>query len=86
MHPAPTFTSTFGSVHDDTPLDGRIYHPARRRSGRESPLDGPRTPPRGAIVAHPYTTLGGSYDDAVVLFAVAELLKAGFVVGTFNFR
>ena len=46
------------------------------------------TPSRGggAIVAHPYTPLGGSYDDAVVLAAVAEILKAGFVVGTFNFR
>lgn len=84
MLPAPTFTSTIGSVHDDTPLDCRIYHPARRSCG-ESQLEGPWRP-RGAIVAHPYTTFGGSYDDAVVLLAVAEMLKAGFVVGTFNFR
>lgn len=84
MLPAPTFSFTIGSVHDDTPLDCRMYHPAcwsRSESHLESPWK-----PRGAIVAHPYTTLGGSYDDAIVLSAVAEILKAGFVVGTFNFR
>lgn len=84
MLPAPSFSFTIGSVHDDTPLDCRIYHPARW-SFRESPLDSPWKP-RGAIVAHPYTALGGSYDDGVVLSTVAEILKAGFVAGTFNFR
>lgn len=40
----------------------------------------------GAIVAHPYTSLGGSYDDSTVLHVVRELMKKGFTVGTFNFR
>lgn len=37
-------------------------------------------------MAHPYTSLGGCYDDFVVLSVVAELVKLGIVVGTFNFR
>lgn len=37
-------------------------------------------------MAHPYTSLGGCYDDLVVLSVVAELVKIGIVVGTFNFR
>ncbi|KAF7517209.1 hypothetical protein PCG10_001527 [Penicillium crustosum] len=43
-------------------------------------------PNRGAIVAHPYATLGGCYDDPVVGFIGSELLQAGCIVGTFNFR
>ncbi|KAL8920868.1 MAG: hypothetical protein Q9208_006040 [Pyrenodesmia sp. 3 TL-2023] len=39
-----------------------------------------------AIVAHPWTALGGSYDDATVLHAVTALMERGFTVGTFNFR
>lgn len=84
MLPAPTFTCTIGSIHDDTPLDCRIYHPPHWS------LSDPHLEyvwkPRGAIIAHPYTALGGSYDDGVVLSAVSEILKAGFVAGTFNFR
>ncbi|TDZ19089.1 hypothetical protein Cob_v008008 [Colletotrichum orbiculare MAFF 240422] len=37
-------------------------------------------------MAHPYAPLGGCYDDPVVGIVAAELLKQGFVVGTFNFR
>jgi len=37
-------------------------------------------------VTHPYAPLGGSYDDPVVVSALSEILKQGFVVGTFNFR
>lgn len=37
-------------------------------------------------MAHPYTSFGGSYDDYVVLSVVMEMLEAGFVTGTFNFR
>lgn len=37
-------------------------------------------------MAHPYTSLGGCYDDFVVLSVVAELMKIGIIVGTFNFR
>jgi len=38
------------------------------------------------VVAHPYAPLGGNYDDRVVGIVADELLKEGFVVGTFNFR
>lgn len=41
---------------------------------------------KGAVVAHNYTGLGGSHDDIVVLTVVGELLRAGFMVGTFNLR
>ena len=41
---------------------------------------------RGAIIAHPYGPLGGCYDDPVVQSVVTEVLKHGFIVGTFNFR
>ncbi|KZF26191.1 hypothetical protein L228DRAFT_242618 [Xylona heveae TC161] len=41
---------------------------------------------RGAVIAHPYAPLGGSYDDPAVHLLASEALRAGFVVGTFNFR
>lgn len=37
-------------------------------------------------MAHPYAPMGGSYDDRVVNIVVQEFLKAGWIVGTFNFR
>jgi hypothetical protein len=88
--PPPTCTFTIPSIHDDTPLDCRIYHPA----GLSLHLDGlygSSRPPkgwrkRGAIIAHPYAPMGGSYDDPVVAAAGKVLLEKGFVVGTFNFR
>lgn len=89
----PTFTFTIPSLHDSVPLNCRIYHPHHQRSCSSSRY--PRQPDvcvqklwksRGAIVAHPYTSLGGCYDDFVVLSVVAELVKLGIVVGTFNFR
>jgi hypothetical protein len=82
--PGPTFSFVIPSIHDDTPLDCRIYHPHRWLPGEVN--DTIPWTPRGAIIAHPYTTLGGSYDDYVVLVAVAEIVNAGFVAGTFNFR
>lgn len=39
-----------------------------------------------AIVTHPWPTLGGSYNDIIVLHAVTVLLERGFTVGTFNLR
>lgn len=40
----------------------------------------------GAIIAHPYAPLGGSFYDPIVT-AVGELfLQKGFIVGVFNFR
>ncbi|KAF1913919.1 hypothetical protein BDU57DRAFT_558851 [Ampelomyces quisqualis] len=37
-------------------------------------------------MAHPYAPMGGSYDDRVVGIVADEFLKAGWIVGTFNFR
>ncbi|KAK4697427.1 hypothetical protein P7C71_g641, partial [Lecanoromycetidae sp. Uapishka_2] len=84
MLPEPTFSFTIPSVHDDIPLDCRLYNPLSsvlRPADNETPWD-----PRGAIIAHPYGPLGGCYDDPVVSSAAAEILKQGFVIGTFNFR
>ncbi|KAJ5632442.1 hypothetical protein N7490_008781 [Penicillium lividum] len=78
----PTFSFLIPSVHDGRKLECRVYLP-RHYENIES------TTPRhiqGAIFAHPYATLGGSYDDPVVSFIGGELLHAGFIVGTFNFR
>lgn len=75
----PAYSFTIPSVHDDTPLDCRVYHP----SCIAEPAVSCRN---GAIVAHPYAPLGGFYDDHVVETIVEQLLEIGFVVGTFNFR
>ncbi|KAJ5778158.1 hypothetical protein N7520_001404 [Penicillium odoratum] len=78
----PTFSFLIPSVHDGRQLECRVYLP-RHYENIES------TTPRhiqGAIFAHPYATLGGSYNDPVVSFIGGELLNAGFIVGTFNFR
>lgn len=83
MLPPPALAFTIPSIHDDsTLLDCRIHHPASLASN-------PHAPPwrkHAAIVAHPYATLGGSYDDAVVETVAATLLRQGYLVGTFNFR
>lgn len=80
----PTFSFTIPSIHDDILLSCRIYNPPHSVL---DPVDSSLIwVPRGAVVAHPYAPLGGCYDDAVVLSAAAEILKQGFVVGTFNFR
>ncbi|KUI57150.1 hypothetical protein VP1G_04417 [Cytospora mali] len=82
MLPVPTLSFTIPSIHDDTTLECRIYHP-------QSLAANPRSPPwrkHAAIVAHPYASLGGCYDDSVVEIVSATLLRQGFLVGTFNFR
>ena len=79
----PTFSFTIPSIHDDTTLDCRIYHPTPLRDSASDPCGWQK---KGAVVAHPYAPLGGSYDDHVVGIIAEELLKEGFVVGTFNFR
>ena len=84
MLPEPTFTFTIPSVHDNTPLDCRIYSPPQKVL--DSIDSDEQWHPRGAIFAHPYAPLGGCFDDGVVLSMTAEVLKHGFVVGTFNFR
>lgn len=83
MLPPPALAFTIPSIHDNsTLLDCRIHHPASLTSN-------PHAPPwrkHAAIVAHPYASLGGSYDDAVVETVSATLLRQGYLVGTFNFR
>ncbi|KAF2823251.1 hypothetical protein CC86DRAFT_298621 [Ophiobolus disseminans] len=37
-------------------------------------------------MAHPYAPMGGSHDDRVVGIVIDEFLKAGWIIGTFNFR
>ena len=84
MVPEPEFSFTIPSIHDNTVLDCRLYHPPSSCNigpGKENLWR-----PRGAIIAHPYASLGGSYDDYIVLCMVVEALQEGFVVGTFNFR
>ncbi|KAE8134335.1 Alpha/Beta hydrolase protein [Aspergillus pseudotamarii] len=76
--PSPTYSFTIPSLHDETPLDCRLYLPHHSSLQLETI--------RGAIIAHPYAPLGGCYDDPVVSFVGGELLKTGYIVGTFNFR
>ncbi|KAI2792339.1 hypothetical protein POX_b02376 [Penicillium oxalicum] len=79
-----TLAFNLPSVHDHCQLECRLRLPSSLRSkdlGQHSTLG-----IRGAIIAHPYAPLGGSYDDAVVDFLSSELLQAGYVVTTFNFR
>lgn len=86
----PHYSFTIPSIHDDTTLDCRIYHPDIYHpdifdysAGNDS---GARWRKRGIVMAHPYAPMGGSYDDRVVGIVVEEMLKAGYIVGTFNFR
>ncbi|KAI9371948.1 Alpha/Beta hydrolase protein [Aspergillus egyptiacus] len=80
--PSPIHSFSIPSIYDSVQLACRVYLPPQL-------LDSGHTSQwrvRGAIVAHPYASLGGSYDDPIVNFIGAELLEAGYVVGTFNFR
>ena len=82
--PEPHYNLTIPSIHDDTTLDCRIYHPTALNT-----LDGAtetQWKKQGIVMAHPYAPMGGSYDDRVVGIVVDEFLKAGWIVGTFNFR
>ena len=79
MHlPEPALTFTLPSTHDGTILDCRVYHPLS--------LATTWRPRHAAVVAHPYAPLGGSYDDPIVADVSSQLLRRGFIVGTFNFR
>jgi alpha/beta superfamily hydrolase len=83
--PDAHYNFTIPSIHDDTTLNCRIYHPdALSKSTKTG--DAPQWRTRGIIMAHPYAPMGGSYDDRVVGIVVEEFLRAGWVVGTFNFR
>ncbi|RDW87489.1 hypothetical protein BP5796_03183 [Coleophoma crateriformis] len=85
MLPPPTIVFTIPSIHDDTVLDCRVYHPLRLNPSTVSQVSAPWEK-KAAIVAHPYAPLGGCYDDAVVDIVASTILKQGFIVGTFNFR
>jgi hypothetical protein len=76
--PKPSSAFTIPSIHDDLELDCRVYYPRfcdNQFFGRAF-----------AILAHPYATLGGCYDDPVVGLVGSTLLQNGVTVGTFNFR
>lgn len=83
MLPEPTLSFTLPSIHDNnTTLECRVYHP----QSLSTSLKAPPWRKHAAIVAHPYATLGGCFDDQVVHMISATLLHQGFLVGTFNFR
>ncbi|KAF2486486.1 Alpha/Beta hydrolase protein [Neohortaea acidophila] len=84
----PTYSFSIPSLHDNTPLHCRIYHPqhSNQHSTSAPQSENHKSPTRAAIVAHPYAPLGGCYDDPVVLSIVDALVREGVVVGTFNFR
>ncbi|KAL8718414.1 MAG: hypothetical protein Q9225_004442 [Loekoesia sp. 1 TL-2023] len=89
MEARPTYEFYIPSIYDDTALACRIYSlPELYFGGGIEAESSGRKPwtPQGAIVAHPYSSLGGSYDDPTVRHIVAELLRLGFTVGTFNLR
>lgn len=78
--PKPNYAFNIPSIHDDLELDCRLYYP--RRTEQNSDIFGKSF----AIFAHPYATLGGSYDDPVVALAGGILLRYGCSLITFNFR
>ncbi|KAL4743973.1 Alpha/Beta hydrolase protein [Aspergillus similis] len=79
---SPTHSFSIPSIYDSTQLACRIYFPQQVLIRNDTS----QWRVRGAIVAHPYASLGGCYDDPVVSLIGGELLEAGYVVGTFNFR
>lgn len=81
--PEPTLSFTVPSIHDDTTIDARIFHPTESTN---DPFGHDQYGKRGAIIAHPYAPFGGSYDDPVIGLIASQVLKEGFVVCTFNFR
>ncbi|CAK4033462.1 Hypothetical predicted protein [Lecanosticta acicola] len=88
----PAYSFTIPSLHDDLALDCRIYHPEEElESGAARNADEDERPrsssmKKGAVLAHPYPPLGGSYDDPVILSCAKTLVGEGYVVATFNFR
>ncbi len=80
--PEPTLRLTLPSIHDNTPLSCRVYHPLSLSPS----LKAPRWEKHIAIVAHPYAPLGGCQDDHIVTATASTLLRLGFMVATFDFR
>ena len=83
MPPEPTFSFTIPSLNDDALLECRVYTPPTSRIFKTS---SDHRVGAGAVIAHPYASFGGCYDDHVVLDLVEEVLLRGIIVGTFNFR
>jgi alpha/beta superfamily hydrolase len=79
--PAPSLNLQIPSYLDAYLLDARVYLPASYTAPTTQHWHR-----KLAIIGHPYAPLGGSYDDHVVLEVVKTLLRAGWVVSTFNFR
>jgi len=72
--PLPTLSFTIPSIHDDTVLQCRVYHPACLSPTRLSQIT--TWNKKAAIVAHPYAVLGGCYDDPVVdLYLTSSILR-----------
>ena len=86
MLPIPALSFTLPSLHDDTRLDCRIYHPECLTDPSILDTEIRSWRKQAAVVAHPYAPLGGCYDDAVVDVVAGTLLQVGYVVATFNFR
>jgi hypothetical protein len=85
--PEPLYCFTIPSVHDDTALNCRVYHPdTLKEANPNAPEAEAPWRTRGIVMAHPYAPMGGSYDDRVIGIVTGEFLKAGWIVGTFNFR
>ncbi|KAI5286458.1 hypothetical protein KEM54_006774 [Ascosphaera aggregata] len=76
---------TFPSIYDGAQIQCRIELPANVDAHNISARC-TSWKPRASIIAHPYQPLGGSCDDPVVRTVARELLRLGYVVGTFNFR
>ncbi|DAA77890.1 TPA_exp: Uncharacterized protein A8136_5593 [Trichophyton benhamiae CBS 112371] len=80
--PKPTHQFKIPSVYDGVLLQCRIYHPDYAQGTDRNTV----YKTKGAMIAHPYAPLGGCYDDPVIAVVASELLRAGYVVGTFNLR
>lgn len=79
--PTPSLNLQIPSYLDAHLLDARVYLPPSYTAPVTQHWDR-----KLAIIGHPYAPLGGSYDDHIVLEVVKTLLRAGWVVSTFNFR
>lgn len=79
--PTPSLNLQIPSYLDAYLLDARVYLPTSYTAPVTQHWDR-----KLAIIGHPYAPLGGSHDDRVVLEVVKTLLRAGWIVSTFNFR
>ncbi|KAI9807926.1 MAG: hypothetical protein M1825_005232 [Sarcosagium campestre] len=71
-----THNFTFPSLYDGLELECRLQLHRQHKNGQS----------KGAVFAHPYAPLGGTFDDGVVKTVTRELLNQGYIVTTFNFR